>query len=330
MTNLLPPMVVIRKIRPTDLVALATFEGRRYPNLARTRSKLDRDHTFGLSVGTLIEQWISSETRHTVVAMRGLAMDGLVSARHRGGRSAWEIDALVVAARTGGEALIGPLVTEVSEEAATAGVRTVFLRVAHESPDIMALRRSGFMPYLTETLMRLPPRPEAPDFPEPPGRTRRTAQHDQDLFRLYNHVTPVAVRAVEGMTIEEWKESRDSAAGRSQQYVWTDADRLWGWLQVDRDRGRTHLRLQCDADHEGSIRGIAAAALSLVPRRTLAMALVPDYQPAIQRILGQDFGFEPVARYSVLVRQLAVRVAEIEALPAKVRLARGSGLLSRG
>ncbi len=318
-------MAVIRTIRPTDLVALAAFERRSFPNMALTRGRLDGSHSFAATVGTILEQWIISENRHTVVAMHGLAIHGLASARHRKGRSVWEIDSLVVASGTDAEEVALPLVDEVLRQAIRAGVRTVLLRLEQGNPMLMVVRRAGFTPYLHETLLRRRGRFDLEEeMPELAGRRNRLKADDLPLFRLYCDATPTPVRAVEGMTLHEWKEHQDTAAGRVGEIVWCEGDRCWGWLQVAAAGGHGELRVLCvpeSADRLATAIGYGVARLT---KGGLVLALVPDYQAVQSRLLMDRFGFYEAGRYVTLAKQLAVRVGQVRTAPAGARLASGS------
>ena len=84
-----------RSVLPTDLVALVSYDGRVYANEAMTRDRIatnDSPHP----LGTAFEQWLSFATgRHTSISVQGATLRGLVSARKRGSKLAWEIDCLI-------------------------------------------------------------------------------------------------------------------------------------------------------------------------------------------------------------------------------------------
>jgi hypothetical protein len=87
-----------RTVLPTDLVALVSYDGRVYANEAMTRDRIgtgDSPHP----IETAFEQWFSFATgRHTWISVKGPTLRGLVSARKRGSKLAWEIDCLINAA----------------------------------------------------------------------------------------------------------------------------------------------------------------------------------------------------------------------------------------
>ena len=73
-------MTSVRDLRPTDIVAFAAFEAKASPNLARTRERLQQESRGPLSLNALIEPWLPTEPRRTIVAAEGLAHEGLWSA----------------------------------------------------------------------------------------------------------------------------------------------------------------------------------------------------------------------------------------------------------
>ncbi|MSQ27171.1 MAG: hypothetical protein EXR51_03410 [Dehalococcoidia bacterium] len=318
-------MAVIRTIRPTDLVALAAFDGRSFPNMALARGRLGGNHSFAVTVGTILEQWIISENRHTVVAMGGLAIHGLASAKHRKGRSVWEVDSLVVANGSDAENVALPLLEEVVRHAGQSGVRTLLLRLEQDNPVLMVARRSGFTPYQHETLLRGRGRLDSSDeTPEPPGRRTRLKADDLPLFRLYCDIAPTPIRAVEGMTLNEWKDHQDTAAGRVREYVWSEADRCWGWLQVAAAGGHGELRVLCIPETEDRLVALIGFGLARLGKNGQVLVLVPDYQSVQARVLTDRFAFEAAGRYVTLTKQLSVRVGQLRTVPAGARLASGS------
>ena len=318
-------MAVIRTIRPTDLVALAAVEGRSFPNMALARGRLGGNHSFAVTVGTILEQWIISENRQTVVAMEGLAIHGLASAKHRKGRSVWEVDSLAVANGRDAENIALPLLEEVVRHAGQSGVRTVLLRLDQDNPMLMAARRAGFTPYQHETLLRGKGRLEGSDgITDLPGRRNRLKADDLPLFRLYSDITPTPIRAVEGMTLNEWKEHQDSAAGRVREYVWCEADRCWGWLQVAAAGGHGELRMLCLPETEDRLIAMIGSGLAQLGKGGQVLVLVPDYQAVQARVLADRFSFESAGRYVTLAKQLSVRVGQLRTVPAGPRLASGS------
>lgn len=309
----------VRHLRPTDLVALAAFEAKDLPNEARTRESLERDRKRLLAVSTVFEQWIAAEDRQTLVAASGLAIRGLLSARHRSGRSAWELDWLVLEGNQADDWTALALLERLAEEAVKAQVQRIFLRVPKDSERTAAAMRAGFTAYGTETLLRRGPSDTVSATTESMAMELRPKQKDDELalFRLYHNAVPAQVRSMEGMTLEEWYATREAQFGQQKEYVWSEGDRLRGWLQVNRGNGCGQFHLMVHPEDENRLEDLVVQALAHLPRKEPVVALVPHYQPSLRSLLMEVWGFEEVAEYENLARQLAVRVLEARFVPVR-------------
>lgn len=314
-----PRGTAVRHLRPTDLVALAAFEAKDLPNEARTRDSLERDRKRMLAVSTVFEQWIAAEDRQTIVAASGLAIRGMVSARHRSGRSAWEVDWLVLEGNEADDWTALALLERLSEEAVKAQVQRIFLRVPKNSDKTNAAVRAGFTSYGMESLLRRRPSDTGSAIAELMEVQLRPKRKDDDLalFRLYHSSAPAQVRSMEGMTLEEWSANRDAPFGQQKEYVWGQDDRLRAWLQVNRGNGCGQFRLLVHPEDENRLEDLVAQALTRLSHKDPALALVPHYQPSLRTLLMEVWGFEEVAEYENLARQLAVRVPEARFVPAR-------------
>lgn len=307
----------VRHLRPTDLVALAAFEVRAFPNQARTRDCLDRDRRRPLAITTVLEQWIAAEDRQTLVASSGLGIRGLVSARHRAGRDAWEVDWLVLEQDGEEERAAIALLERLGEEAVKARVQRIFLRLPKESDLAGAASRAGFLQYYSEVLLGRGPN-EPPPAHEPAIALRPRQTGDElGLFRLYHGAVPPQVRSKEGMTLEEWCATRDVRFWQQREFVWSEGDRVRGWLQVNQGSGSGQFRLLLLPEDEGHMEDLVIAALARLGRSKRVLVLVPHFQPGLGTLLTQAWGFEPVTEYQNLVRQLAVRVPEARMVPVR-------------
>jgi len=308
---------VIRSIRPTDLVALVTFETKAFPNEAKTRDRLAQEPTRPLAVGDILEQWITLDNRQTLVVAEGLTIRSLVSARHRAGRSALEVDWLVPGQEEESGELSSDMLTQLSESGGLAGARRIFLRMPKESPLLSAAHRAGFLVYGAETLFR---RDSATSFETPPelaGLRPREKGDDVGIFRLYHAAVPQSVRVAEGMTFEEWDEARDAGAGQQREYVYLREDHLQAWLRVTKRSGYGQFQLLVHPRHEEALSPLLHYALSSLGKHEAIFALIPDFQGRLQLLLTESWGFGEMARYNTLVRHLTVRVPEAKLVPAR-------------
>lgn len=309
-------MHVIRSPRPTDLVALATFHGRALPNQAQSRAHLEKGPEGSLNVGNLLEQWVTVENRKSLIAVEGLTVRGVLSARLRGGRSVWEVDKLILDQEESTD-LSSALLEHLADRAGRSGVRRIFLRLPIDSPLITAARRAGFLPYTSEVLLQRSAENEV-KAPDDLLKARALAKEDEDaLFRLYCTTVPAPIQKVEGLTLEEWRETQDPAFGRQKDYLWSREELLWAWLRTIQGDLCNQLQLLVHPAEEHTTNNLVHYALSLLPKGTRTLALVPDYQPHLQGVLAREWGFEEVTHYTSLVRQLTVRVTAGRLVPAR-------------
>ena len=289
-------MTTARTVLPTDLVALVSYDGRVYSNEAMTA---DRTGTRASPhpIETALEQWFSFATgRHTWISVKGATLRGLLSARVRGSKLAWEVDCLIDAA-TDNSGILMSLLDQMVEAAGKSRVLRVFLRLPRGSFSEQVAMRCGFVPYRGETLFR---RDSVADdkHAAPEGLRRRGKADLYGLFQLYNALVPERERRIEALTLNEWKAAQEHL-GRTSQYVLERDGHVAGWLRVagDGDSGRFDVLAEHDA-----LDGLVEAALAKLGNRGHALALVPDHDPSLQHRLAAA-GFGAAEEYSVLCRR---------------------------
>lgn len=301
-----------RTVLPTDLVALVSYDGRIYANQAMTRDRIgtqDSPHP----LETAFEQWLSFATgRHTCVSVKGATLRGLVSARKRGTKHAWEIDCLIDAAE-GDSGVLMSLLDQITAATARSGAMKLFVRLPRGSEIERSVSRCGFLPYVREQVYRKPVEPGWA-YRVPEAMRRREKADPYPVFQLYCAAAPPEVRRIEGMTFGEWTAVQESL-GRTTQYVIGQDGRIQGWLRVagDGDLGRFDLLAEPDA-----IDDLVDGALAKVANRQWIYALVPEYQAGVARRL-EALGFEPSAEYTVLSRRTVRPVKERVKVPAIVQ-----------
>ena len=311
-------MTVARTVRPTDLVALVAFDGRICPNEAKTRDRLGREESSPSPLESALEQWLSFATgRQTWISVRGSTLRGLISARRRSSNAAWEIDCLINA--TGDESVCMSLLDRVSDGAGRGGAEKIFLRLAADSPVVTVAHRAGFVPFVTECVYTH----RGPVSAEPPAESglahngqrsvlslrRRSRADAYPLFQLYNAAVPEPVRRVEAATFAEWlaAQERRWLARRSSQLVLEGDGHIGGWIRAaaDGDIGRFDLLV-----HPGQLERLeplVLAALARLSGQGILLALVPEYQQPLARLLTR-LGFERDGEYAVMAKRTAVIV----------------------
>ena len=317
-------MTDARTVRPTDLVALVAYNGRVFPNEAHTRDRIGKEAS-PHPLEAALEQWFSFATgRHTWISVKGATLRGLVSARRRGSKAAWEIDCLIDAAEDDSGVLLG-LLDQVAADAGRAGAEKIFLRVASDSDVLKTACRSGFSPYLTERLMAAAGlRNGASNGSEPKqaqpsgGGLRRWSRADAyPAFRLYNLWTPVPVRQGEAATFREWQAARErmSPPRRAQQRVVSQSGRIAGWLRTAADGELGRFELMADPSAPELLDQLIDAALARLAEQSALFTLTPDFAPGLQeRLAGR--GFVERGEFTVLARRTTRPVRMSELAPA--------------
>lgn len=313
-------MTSVRTVRPTDLVALAAYDGRVYPNESVTRDRIGTA-TSPHPLETALEQWFSFATgRHTWISVKGATLRGLVSARRRGSKAAWEVDCLIDAAEDDPGVLMS-LLEQVASDAGSAGAEKVFLRVASGSRVVKAACSSGFAAYLTERLLAAAGARQVGSNAGREGlgpRLRRWGRADAySTFRLYNLWTPEPVRRVEATTLREWLAARErvSPARGTQQRVIERDGRVVGWLRTAAVGELGRFDLMADPSAPELLDALIDAALARLDEQSALFTLVPEFAAGLRERLERR-GFVDRREFVVLARRTARTVRVPELAPA--------------
>lgn len=193
-------MTQARSVLPTDILALASYRGRSYPNEAWTR-----DRVGAAPAGAALEHLGVISRRNAWVSVERGRLRGLVAARRRGGHTAWEIDYLIDA--TQDLAALPSLLDCAVARAGRGGAEKIFLRLTAESEVLPLVRAAGFLIYQEETLFTAGPR-----FRSAAEAVALRLYQPGDsylVYRLYNATTPEVVRRVEAATYGEWHAAQE-------------------------------------------------------------------------------------------------------------------------
>lgn len=301
-----------RTVLPTDLVALVSYDGRVYANEAMTRDRIgtqDSPHP----LETAFEQWFSFATgRHTWISVKGPTLRGLISARKRASKLAWEIDCLINAADNDNGVPMS-LLDQMTAAAGKSGALKIFARLPKGSAIEDTVSRCGFVRYGSEIVYCRPT--SSDDAKSSPTNLRRRSKADlYPIFQLYCALVPHEIRRVEAMTFAEWAGAQESL-GRTSQFVLERDDKVRGWLRVagDGDVGRFDVLAEYEMLDE-----LIDSALSKIANRKMAYSLVPEYQTSVQSRLEQR-GFEATEEYTLLARRTVRPVKAPKAIPALVK-----------
>ncbi|HUF52207.1 MAG TPA: hypothetical protein VMR52_00350 [Dehalococcoidia bacterium] len=293
-------MTSARHPLPTDIVALVSFDGDIYPNEAKPLERLGAQGDVR-PLENALEQWFSFATgKHTWVSVRGATIRGLISARKRAKRSAWEVEVMINT--TDDASIAETLFVQMLGGIGRQGAERVFLRLEADNPLKQAARKAGFFSYADETLFRRPAL-QPPSQVDLPLR-KKTKADTLGLFQLYNREVPANVRAVEGMTLKEWQASQEAWGGKHSDYVIEQDGVIEGWLRV-----MTGDVSRITALGTGSYDDLISAGLQLLGERE-AFCLAPDYAPGLAAAFERH-DFEPVGAYTSLAKRLTQRVGEL-------------------
>lgn len=293
-----------RRPLPTDLVALVSFDGKVHPNEAKPLDRLGLDERAHM-LETALEQWFSFATgKHTWVSVRGATIRGLISARPREKRSAWEVDALIDVDDDEGVSLslFSRMIAGITKQRA----ERVFLRLDADSHLSEAARKAGFFPYEKETLYRLD-EPPPQQLTEVPWRPREKSDL-MGMFQLYSQSVPANVRAIEGATFREWVAAQESWGGSTKDLVLEEDGIISAWLRVmPGQTGRFSLIAQ---GQRYGLQEMVLASLSRLHASRNVLCLVPEYNSGCAASL-ERVGFQPVADYTSYAKRLVKPVEEL-------------------
>jgi len=303
-------MTLPRALLPTDVLALLSYGSRNFDNRAWPRERIGAEsssHPLGVmadkvrSLGRDRCAWVSIEHQR---------LRGLVAARPRGGRSAWEIDSLIDAS-PGSDVVPGLIdcaLTGVGEH----GGEKLFVRLSAGDNDLIeTFRDAGFASYREETLYARSSGPKVVDVTD---LQPALPSDDYPGFRLYTSAVPEPQRRVEAVTFGEWHDAQErrwlkNGGVELVQHrdghisAWASAARLpWGRLVC--------LTAGQDAAREAD--AIVAAAASRMDNGAPLYVLVSHDDETVARRL-EEAGFAPRREFVDMVRRTTV----LKALPAR-------------
>ncbi|TAJ18844.1 MAG: hypothetical protein EPO65_08095 [Dehalococcoidia bacterium] len=285
-----------RAPRPTDLVALVTFDGEVRENQAVTRDRLGKAPGTPRPLSAAVEQWLHLG-RQTWVSVRGRSIVGIATARDLGTPTAWELDTLIDAGDD--PAVIADLLRQAAQSAARAKVTHVLLRTPSDAPAARQAPRAGFAKALDERLWGGHLQIEAT------AEGVRDWREGDDLacFQLYSRALPVTARAVLAMTREESvavAERRWYDRGRS--FVVEREGRVAGLARIARTGGQFSLMVepgQAEVAH-----ALLGAVADRLGKTTVQRALVPMCAADEERALSAA-GLEPGNEFTLFCHRTA-------------------------
>ena len=316
--------MLVRTLRPIDVVALASFERRAggteitAHNWPRVEPESGRVPYFNLVSASLAHH---PGGRRSWVAEQNGRVVGLAVARPRAGGLVWDVAHLH--AQPDEDNVAADLLEQVAACAGSHGARRVFLEAPSGGRGHVVARRAAFDRFTSSELYVLAPgfKVERTDLFEARPRLRAD---EQTLFQLYMAAVPAPVRAAEAMTLEEWgalypgrKRWQPSFTGSRQQYVWELGTSMVGWLEVTFGQRSQFMELLVHPRYEDAADRLVRYALLQVSPKAAVYVLAREYQPYLASA-WQRAGFRLAAEHEVFVKLLAARVREPRLVTASV------------
>ena len=315
--------MLVRPLRPVDVVALASFQRRTadteitahsWPRLEPESGRVPYLTLVSSSLGRPGGQraWVAEQQGRVV---------GLAVAHSRAGGLVWDV--VHLHAQPDEEIVAGDLLEQVVACAGNHGARRVFLETPLGNRGQDAARRAGFERFTSSEVFVLTPgfKVERTDLFEARPRLRAD---EQALFQLYTAAVPAPVRGAEAMTLEEWgalypgrKRWQPSFTGSRQQYVWELGTSLVGWVEITFGQRSQFMDLLVHPRYEDATDRLLRYALLQVSPKAPVYAVAREYQVSLASAL-QRVGFRGAGQHELYVKLLAARVREPALIPANV------------
>jgi hypothetical protein len=316
--------MLVRTLRPIDVVVLASFQRRAGVTeiTAHNWPRVEPESGW-LPYATLASASLAHRPggHRAWIAEQHGRVAGLALARPRAGGLVWDVVQLLGEPDEDGVA--ADLLEQVAACAGSHGARRVFLETPTGRRGQDVARRAAFERFTSSELYMLSPgfKVERTDLFEARPRLRAD---EQTLFQLYMAAVPVPVRAAEAMTLEEWaalypgrRRWQPSFTGSRQQYVWELGTSMVGWMEVTFGQRSQFIELLVNPRYEDAADRLVRYALLQVSPKAPVYVLVREYQPSLASALERA-GFRPSAQHELFVKLLAARVREPRLVTANV------------
>jgi len=158
----------------------------------------------------------------------------------------------------------------------------------------------------------------ATEAPEPYLLRPKASGDEYMLFDLYNAALPIPVRIAEGLTLEEWQETkgRGFLLEQRREFVLEKQGSLVAWLRVNaslRAGSFTIMFHRLDGD---GLEWLVNYGLRYLDGKSPIVCVAPAYQERLLRLL-EELEFEKVAQSTKMVKELAIRIKEPSFMPVQ-------------
>lgn len=312
-------MAEARPILPTDLLALVSYNGRHYPNQAWTRERLGSAEPSSLKLGVALDQFlVFARGRSAWISVRRQRLRGLVGARTRGDRQAWEIDYLIDAT-TEIEALPGLLECAVMDVGRSGGEK-LFVRLPGGCDLLRTVVDTGFIAHREESLYA---RVGLPAAGETVALRPMTPGDSYPAYRLYNATTPGVTRRNEAATFSEWHASQERRWLRGGvQLVGERNGQIEAHVRAARLAQGVAVEVLADGEARKDLAALIAAGVEAVGGRGLPVFMLTPSAYGFGAHL-EELGFSLQDEYVSLLRRTTRPVVMPKLSPAIAKTAIG-------
>ena len=305
-------MTNARALLPTDLLSIVARSRSAYRNEAWTRERLGADES-ARALGMVLDQFLAfARGRNAWVSTRRGLLQGLIGARQRLGRQAWEIDYLIDA--TPSQEAVAALLDCAITQAGRAGAEKLFLRLTTGSDLLPAVREAGFMPYQEEVLYArgYGHDPEGEEVPVRPV----SASDSYLLYRLYSLALPEATRRSEAATFSEWHAAQERRWLRNGVELLSEKDgEISGYIRAARLPQGVLVEVLMRDTALDQARGMVAAAVKAVDAPGAPLfVIVPRAAEGLARRV-EESGFSVRQDFVCLVKRTTRPITMPKLLP---------------
>ncbi len=305
---------MIRSLRLTDIVAIQSRSSS-FSNYARTKDYPGRKEASWSRFPFLIGQvTYFDKRRRSWVWIEENRIQGLVSIRRRCGPSTWEISSLESGAE--GERIAFNLLDALGMVGNKLGISRFFLRLSVEANLMEIAGRSGFVPYGRQRLYaRNLPLSGREGNRAGTGGCLRRIEEDYSLFLTYGRTMPERMRRAEGLTFEEWQDSRERSSRMV--YGYERQGKMVGWVNVTRKGPYGCLEIFAPTGDDAISREVFFGGLSRLDNTSVVYCLAFTDQVGFCGFLEYN-DFHLLDEHYLLVREQLVRIKQPYLVPARL------------
>ncbi|MDP2719719.1 MAG: hypothetical protein U1D67_02935 [Dehalococcoidia bacterium] len=309
--------MTIRSLRPADLTSVLIHKNP-FSNYVRTKDCLEWDSSSGYFLLQLVRQWIFfRKQNYCWVWIEKNTVEGIISIRQRRGKSAWEVNMLLLSPDNERAGLY--LLDSLGLVSSKLNIPRLFLRLPLDSPIMEFARKTGFHHYAQERLYGYTGTKAGGWLADSAGGLNIQRQHaksDFTMFQVYSRAIPASVREMEGLTLDEWTASRERVRGQ-RVHLCEKEGTVVAWFSCAATSKYALLEEVDALQDERHIEWIVSSGFSCLPRRERTFFLVFNFQDRLCAFLENN-GFNPLTEFSVLAREQRVRVKQPNMVPVRL------------